>query len=119
MTESFVDEVAIAGGWNPLDWRIEMTGGLDDWQLVLQTFKAKSGFRTDLPKGEGMGVAVVESHGSIAGACASVTVSRRGYLPSKRSCSWSTVATSSIRWVPPSSAKAALLGALARLAGRP
>ena len=44
MTESFVDEVAIAGGWNPLDWRIEMTQGLDDWQLVLKTLKEKAGF---------------------------------------------------------------------------
>lgn len=80
MTESFVDEMAIAGGWDPLDWRIEMTKGLDDWQLVLRTLKEKAGFRTDLPKGEGMGVAVVESHGTIAAACATVTVSRRGQL---------------------------------------
>jgi isoquinoline 1-oxidoreductase subunit beta len=80
MTESFVDEVAIAGGWNPLDWRLEMTQGLEDWQLVLRTLKEKAGFRTDLPKGAGMGVAVVESHGSIAAACATVTVSRRGAL---------------------------------------
>ena len=80
MIESFVDEVALAGGWNPLDWRIEDDRGLPDWQLVLNTLKEKSGFRTDLPKGEGMGVAVVESHGSIAGACATVTVSRRGIL---------------------------------------
>jgi isoquinoline 1-oxidoreductase beta subunit len=80
MTESFVDEAAIAAGWNPLDWRIEMTRGMEDWQLVLRTLQEKSGFRTDLPKGEGMGVAIVESHGSIAAACATVAVSRRGAL---------------------------------------
>jgi isoquinoline 1-oxidoreductase beta subunit len=80
MTESFVDEIAIAGGWNPLDWRIKMTEGMDDWQLVLKTLKEKSGFRTDLPKGEGMGVAIVESHGTIAAACATVNVSKRGVL---------------------------------------
>ena len=57
-----------------------MTEGLHDWQLVLRTLKEKSGFRTDLPKGEGMGVAVVESHGTIAAACATVNVSRRGRL---------------------------------------
>jgi isoquinoline 1-oxidoreductase beta subunit len=79
-TETFVDEMALAGGWNPLDWRIEMTKGMADWQLVLQTLKEKSGFRTDLPKGEGMGVAVVQCHGTIAAACATVTVSRRGQL---------------------------------------
>jgi isoquinoline 1-oxidoreductase beta subunit len=80
MAEVFVDEMAIAGGWDPLDWRIKMTEGLDDWQLVLKTLKEKAGFRTDLPKGEGMGIAVVESHGTIAAACATVTVSRRGRL---------------------------------------
>lgn len=80
MTECFVDEVALAGGWDPLDWRLEMTKGLDDWQLVLRTLKEKSGFRTDLPRGEGMGIGIVEDHGSIAAACATVTVSRRGQL---------------------------------------
>ena len=80
MTESFVDEVAIAGGWDPLEWRLAMTQGLDDWQRVLMKLKETSGFRTDLPKGEGMGVAIVESHGTIAAACAKVSVSRRGVL---------------------------------------
>jgi isoquinoline 1-oxidoreductase beta subunit len=80
MTESFIDEMAIAGGWNPLDWRLKMTEGMDDFQLVLTTLKDKSGFRTDLPKGQGMGVALVVSHGTIAAACATVAVSRRGRL---------------------------------------
>ena len=80
MAESFVDEIAIAGGWDPLEWRLKMTEGMDDWQLVLKTLKEKAGFRTDLPKGEGMGIGVVESHGTIAAACATVTVSRRGRL---------------------------------------
>jgi isoquinoline 1-oxidoreductase beta subunit len=80
MTECFVDEVALAGGWDPLEWRLEMTRGLSDWQLVLRTLKEKSGFRTNLPRGEGMGVAVVEDHGSISGACAKVRVSRAGEL---------------------------------------
>ena len=80
MAESFIDEIAIAGGWNPLDWRIEMTKGMEDWQLVFKTLKEKSGFRTDLPKGQGMGIAAVESHGTIAAACATVNVSKRGEL---------------------------------------
>jgi isoquinoline 1-oxidoreductase beta subunit len=80
MAESFVDEMAIAGGWDPLEWRIRMTEGMPDWQLVLKTLKEHAGFRTDLPKGEGMGIGVVESHGTIAAACATVTVSRRGRL---------------------------------------
>jgi isoquinoline 1-oxidoreductase beta subunit len=47
---------------------------------VLRTLKEKSGFRTDLPRGQGMGVAIVEDHGSIAAACATVGVSRAGAL---------------------------------------
>jgi isoquinoline 1-oxidoreductase beta subunit len=80
ITEVFADEMALAGGWNPLDWRIEMTKDKHDWQKVLLTLKEKANFRTDLPKGQGMGVAVVECHGTIAAACATVSVSRRGQL---------------------------------------
>ena len=80
ITECFADEVAIAGGWDPLEWRLALTAGLDDWQLVLRTLKEKSGFRTDLPKGQGMGVAIVEDHGSICAACATVRVSPAGEL---------------------------------------
>ena len=80
MAEQFVDEMAIAAGKNPLDFRMELTKDLADWQLVLKTLKEKSGYRTDLPKGEGMGVAIQESFGSIVAMCATVTVSRRGQL---------------------------------------
>src|SRR5262249_54734786 len=76
MQERFVGERGNGGGWGPVGWGIKMTEGMEDWQLVLKTLKEKSGFRTDLPKGEGMGVAMVESHGTIAAACATVTVSR-------------------------------------------
>ncbi len=78
--EQFVDEMALAGDWDPLEWRIEMTRGLERWQRVLLKLKEVSGFTTDLPRGEGMGVAVVEDHGSICGACATVSVSRSGQL---------------------------------------
>ena len=78
--EQFVDEMAIAGGWDPLDWRIKMTEGNERWQRVLKKMKEVSGFRTDLPKGQGMGIAVVESHGATVGSCVTVEVSRRGNL---------------------------------------
>jgi isoquinoline 1-oxidoreductase beta subunit len=80
ITECFADEVAIAGGWDPLEWRLALTAGLADWQLVLKTLKEKSGFRTDLPKGQGMGIAIVEDHGSICAACATVRMSPAGEL---------------------------------------
>jgi isoquinoline 1-oxidoreductase beta subunit len=78
--EQFADEMALAGDWDPLEWRLEMTKGLERWQRVLLKIKEVSGFTTDLPKGEGMGIAIVEDHGSICGTCATVSVSRRGQL---------------------------------------
>jgi isoquinoline 1-oxidoreductase beta subunit len=80
MIESFVDEVALAGGWDPLEWRLKMSEHNPGFQLVLNTLKEKAGFRTDLPKGEGMGIAIVDAHGSNCATCATVTVSRRGQL---------------------------------------
>jgi isoquinoline 1-oxidoreductase beta subunit len=81
--EQFVDEMAIAGGWDPLEWRIKMTEGIEEaerWQRVLLKLKEVAGFRTDLPRGEGMGVAIAEDHNSICAVCATVSVSRRGEL---------------------------------------
>ena len=78
--EQFVDEMALSGGWDPLEWRLKMTEGNERWQRVLLKMKEVSGFRTDLPKGQGMGVAVVESHGSTVGACVTVDVTKRGNL---------------------------------------
>jgi isoquinoline 1-oxidoreductase beta subunit len=78
--EQFVDELALAGRWNPLEWRLKMTEGNEPWQRVLNKLKEVAGFRTDLPRGRGMGVAVLEDHGSICGACATVSVGARGDL---------------------------------------
>ncbi len=80
MAEQFVDEMALAGGWDPLEWRLKMTEGNEPWQRVLLAIKEHSGWTTDLPRGVGMGIGVVESHGSICGAVATVEVSRRGAL---------------------------------------
>ena len=78
--EQFVDELALAGDWDPLEWRLEMTKGQERWQRVLLKLREVAGFTTDLPRGEGMGLAVVEDHGSICGACATVSVTRSGLL---------------------------------------
>ncbi|HET6630615.1 MAG TPA: molybdopterin cofactor-binding domain-containing protein [Woeseiaceae bacterium] len=80
IVEQFVDEMALAGGRDPLAWRLEMTKGMEPWQRVLAKLKAVSGFRTDLPRGQGMGVAVLEDHSSYCAACATVSVSREGEL---------------------------------------
>ncbi len=80
MMEQFIDEMALAGDWDPIDWRIKMTEGNEPWQRVLLKMKEISGFTMDLPKGQGMGVGFAEDHGSIVGCCATVEVSRRGNL---------------------------------------
>jgi len=80
MMEQFADEMALAGDWDPLEWRLELTKGQERWQRVLLKLKEVAGFTTDLPRGEGMGIAVVEDHGSICGACATVSVTRSGQL---------------------------------------
>jgi len=80
IVEQMVDELAQAGGWDPLEWRIKMTEGNERWQRVLLAMKEKSGWTTDMGNGEGMGCAVVESHGTIAGCVATVSVSRRGQI---------------------------------------
>jgi isoquinoline 1-oxidoreductase beta subunit len=81
MTEQFADEMALAGGWDPLEWRLEMTKGKEDLQLVLNTLKSESGYTMDLPRGEGMGVAAAGSYGGgAAGYVSTVSVSRRGQL---------------------------------------
>ena len=80
VVEQFADEMALAGDRDPLEWRLQMTKGLEPWQRVLRKLREVSGFTTGLPRGEGMGIAVVEDHNSICGACATVSVSRRGQL---------------------------------------
>jgi isoquinoline 1-oxidoreductase subunit beta len=82
IVEQFADEMALAGDWDPLEWRLEMTKDpeLEPWQRVLLKIKEVAGFTTDLPKGEGMGIALVEDHGSICGTCATVSVSQSGQL---------------------------------------
>jgi isoquinoline 1-oxidoreductase beta subunit len=78
--EQFVDEMALAAGWDPLEWRIKMTVGNEPWQRVLLKIKEVSGWTTDLPKGQGMGIGIAEDHGSIVGTVATVEVTRRGRL---------------------------------------
>ncbi len=80
MIEQFVDEVALAGDWDPLEWRLKMTAGMEPWQRVLLKLKEVAGFTTDLPRGEGMGIAVVKDHDTYCAVCAMVSVSRRGQL---------------------------------------
>ena len=80
MAEQFIDEMAQAGGHDPLQFRMDMVKDIEDWSFVLNVLKEKSGWRTDLPPGTGMGIGISEEFGSVIGEVATVTVSRRGQL---------------------------------------
>ena len=80
LVEQFADEMALAGGWDPLEWRLKMTEGNERFQRVLLKIQEIAGWTTDLPRGVGMGIGMVESHGSVCAAVATVEVTRRGAL---------------------------------------
>jgi isoquinoline 1-oxidoreductase beta subunit len=80
MGEQFMDEMAQAGGHDPLQFRLDMVKDLPDWTLVLKTLGEKSGWTTDLPPGTGMGIGIAEEFGTVCGQVATVTVSRRGQI---------------------------------------
>jgi isoquinoline 1-oxidoreductase beta subunit len=80
MGEQFIDEMAQAGGHDPMQFRLDMVKDLPDWTLVLNTLREKSGWTTDLPPGTGMGIGIAEEFGTVCGQVATVTVTRRGQL---------------------------------------
>jgi isoquinoline 1-oxidoreductase subunit beta len=76
--ESFVDEIATAGGIDPYQLRRTLLAGKPDWLKVLDAAAEKGDWGKPLPKGTGRGIAICEDTGSLCAQVAEVTVSPKG-----------------------------------------
>lgn len=80
ITESFVDEIAHAGGKDPVELRRTLLAGQTSWLNVLNLAAEKGDWGKPLAKNWGRGVAVHQSFGSIAAHVAEVEVTDKGEL---------------------------------------
>jgi len=77
--ESFIDEIALAAGMDPIDYRLSICTN-NKIIGVLNELKTRSNWSTALPKGSGRGVAVYSGFGAFAGHVVEVTVDGYGIL---------------------------------------
>ena len=78
--ESFIDEMAHAAGQDPFEFRRGLVTEQPRFKAALEKAASMSGWGTPLPPGEGRGIAVCDSFGTICAEVVHVAVSPEGQL---------------------------------------
>jgi isoquinoline 1-oxidoreductase beta subunit len=78
--ESFIDELAHAAGKDPYRFRRDLLGDQPRFRAALERVAAMADWDSPLPPGEGRGIAICESFGSIVAQVARVAVAPDGRL---------------------------------------
>jgi isoquinoline 1-oxidoreductase beta subunit len=76
--ESFVDEMALAAGKDPVEYRMSMLEGKPRFQNVLKLATDKAGYKKGAAKGNAMGVAIMEGYDTYVAVVAEVSVGADG-----------------------------------------
>lgn len=84
MVEGFIDELAVAAGMDPAEYRRQMLFDLPEWVAVIDAAVENSNWGGETYPGFGRGIGVGEAFGSIVAAVAEVSVTRRGQLTVER-----------------------------------